>query len=101
MKDFRIKDGKRVVFRGVSYGQGQELLLRRRGYADDDFDQDHRDGQVEYLKTLATPAAVDLAEEHGIDLSHVSGSGADGKITLADVKANIPPADDDDQADDD
>jgi pyruvate/2-oxoglutarate dehydrogenase complex dihydrolipoamide acyltransferase (E2) component len=35
----------------------------------------------------ATPAAVAHAEETGVDLTQVEGSGADGKITKADVAA--------------
>lgn len=35
----------------------------------------------------ATPAAEELAAEKGIDLSSVEGSGADGKVTKADVEA--------------
>lgn len=35
----------------------------------------------------ATPAAISLAEELGVDLSTVTGTGADGRITVADVRA--------------
>lgn len=41
-------------------------------------------------KPNATPAAVELAEKHGVDLAKVKGSGADGKIVVDDVKAVIP-----------
>lgn len=34
----------------------------------------------------ATDSAVAYAEEHGIDLSEIEGTGKDGKITLTDVK---------------
>lgn len=34
----------------------------------------------------ATPAAIKLAEEHGIDLLGVEGTGADGKIVVGDIK---------------
>jgi pyruvate dehydrogenase E2 component (dihydrolipoamide acetyltransferase) len=37
----------------------------------------------------ASPLAIRIAEEHGIDLAAVSGSGAGGKITRADVEALI------------
>lgn len=35
----------------------------------------------------ATPAAVKAADEHGIDLAEIEGSGEGGKITKADVEA--------------
>lgn len=38
----------------------------------------------------ATDAAIDLAAEHGIDLATVKGTGAGGRITVADVTALIP-----------
>ena len=37
----------------------------------------------------ATPAAIKLAEEHGIDLSLVPGTGADSKIVVGDIKKLI------------
>jgi pyruvate/2-oxoglutarate dehydrogenase complex dihydrolipoamide acyltransferase (E2) component len=37
----------------------------------------------------ATPAAVELASSHGLDLATVEGSGADGRITVDDVRALI------------
>ena len=36
----------------------------------------------------ATDSAVELAAELGVDLSTVTGSGADGRITKADVEAS-------------
>ena len=42
----------------------------------------------------ATPAAQAHAEELGVDLSQVEGSGADGKITKADVAAHAASASD-------
>ena len=38
-------------------------------------------------KVLATPAARQLAKEHGIDLAQLSGSGPDGRIEKEDVQA--------------
>lgn len=34
---------------------------------------------------VATDSAIELAAEHGIDLSEIEGSGADGKIIKVDV----------------
>lgn len=41
----------------------------------------------------ATPAAVKLAEEEGVDLSEVEGTGEDGKITKPDVQKFIDDSD--------
>ena len=40
----------------------------------------------------ATDAAIALAEEAGVNLSAVTGTGADGKITMRDVQAAIEAA---------
>ena len=40
---------------------------------------------VEDFEVSATPAATAAAEEVGVDLTAVEGTGADGKITKADV----------------
>ena len=37
----------------------------------------------------ATPAAAELADEHGIDLNEVEGTGEGGKITKPDVQAAV------------
>ena len=39
----------------------------------------------------ASKAAADLAEEHGIDLLTVTGTGADGQITKPDVEKLVDP----------
>lgn len=41
----------------------------------------------------ATPSAVALAKEEGVDLSALSGSGKGGRITKGDVQAAIAAAD--------
>lgn len=41
---------------------------------------------AEYVEPVATPAAFKLAEQSGVDLSDVKGTGQDGKIVLEDVK---------------
>ncbi len=40
-------------------------------------------------QTNATKAALDLAETEGIDLSTISGTGAEGRITLNDVRKAV------------
>lgn len=42
----------------------------------------------------ATDAALELAAEKGVDLGQVKGTGADGRITVDDVRAAEPTADD-------
>jgi pyruvate/2-oxoglutarate dehydrogenase complex dihydrolipoamide acyltransferase (E2) component len=37
----------------------------------------------------ATAGAVELADEHGIDLEAIEGTGVDGRVTKADVEAAI------------
>lgn len=44
------------------------------------------------MSVNATDTAISLAEEHGIDLSTVQGTGADGRILKNDVQAVIEAA---------
>jgi pyruvate/2-oxoglutarate dehydrogenase complex dihydrolipoamide acyltransferase (E2) component len=37
----------------------------------------------------ATDAAAELANEHGIDLATVKGTGSNGRITVGDVRALV------------
>jgi pyruvate/2-oxoglutarate dehydrogenase complex dihydrolipoamide acyltransferase (E2) component len=41
----------------------------------------------------ATPAAVKLAGEHDIDLGAIEGTGADGGVTVSDVRALVEEMD--------
>jgi pyruvate/2-oxoglutarate dehydrogenase complex dihydrolipoamide acyltransferase (E2) component len=41
--------------------------------------------------TFASTAARRLAVEHGLDEIEILGTGHDGRVTLADVRAAIPP----------
>lgn len=43
------------------------------------------------LEVEATEGARALAEERGIDLSKIQGTGADGRVTKADVEAASAP----------
>jgi len=53
----------------------------------DDFEVVHLqdEDQKEPLEVNATATAIELAEQHGIDLSTIEGSGAGGRITKKDV----------------
>lgn len=46
-------------------------------------------GDADKPAVSATEGAIALAEEHGIDLSKLTGSGKDGKITQPDVAAEV------------
>lgn len=41
----------------------------------------------------ATDAAQKLADEHNLDLATITGTGANGRITVDDVKAVLPQGD--------
>jgi pyruvate/2-oxoglutarate dehydrogenase complex dihydrolipoamide acyltransferase (E2) component len=43
-------------------------------------------------KHHATPAAMRLAQESGVDIDTVEGSGAEGRITVRDVKDAVEEA---------
>lgn len=47
----------------------------------------------------AVPSAIKLAEEHGIDLATVEGTGKDGRILKRDVQAAMQPHPDEDEDD--
>ena len=51
---------------------------------------EQRDDRVNVIRASdITPKAVDLAEEHGIDWTWLTGTGKDGKVTIKDVRAVI------------
>ena len=54
--------------------------IHRRHYTEND-------EQSNGSEAKATKEAADLADELGVDLSSVQGSGKDGKITKPDVEA--------------
>lgn len=47
------------------------------------------------MAAKATTGAVDLANEKGVDLEQVDGTGADGKVTKGDVEKFISSSDGD------
>lgn len=58
--------------------------------AADDPNSDH---PVAVADVAATPAAQAAADDAGVDLTTVSGTGKDGKVTKADVEAAAPATD--------
>jgi pyruvate/2-oxoglutarate dehydrogenase complex dihydrolipoamide acyltransferase (E2) component len=51
--------------------------------------QPERSAETKVVEIDATPAAAELAEAEGIDLTGIKGTGADGRITKWDVEATI------------
>ena len=49
---------------------------------------------LEVIVHEATEGAVSLAQSHGVDLAVVKGTGTDGRILVADVRAFITSEDD-------
>lgn len=45
------------------------------------------EAEEEEEEVAVTPAAAELAEELGVDLASMEGTGKDGKITVGDVRA--------------
>jgi 2-oxoisovalerate dehydrogenase E2 component (dihydrolipoyl transacylase) len=43
------------------------------------------DGALELLRTRSSPAVRRIAEEHGIDISRIAGSGISGRVTKRDI----------------
>ena len=59
-------------------------------------DAEDGDGGEEWVEEISvSPAAAKLAEDHGIDLEQVEGTGKEGSITKADVQAAIDAEDGD------
>lgn len=52
---------------------------RRRGEA----------GEMELLRTRSSPAVRRIAEEHGVDISQVQGTGIGGRVTKQDILAYV------------
>jgi pyruvate/2-oxoglutarate dehydrogenase complex dihydrolipoamide acyltransferase (E2) component len=62
---------------------GERRRQRRAEKHQDDHDTDNGAPEADYD---ATEAAMRHAEELGVDLSELEGSGAEGRITVHDVK---------------
>lgn len=71
-----------ITDRGVITSVEEPVFL----HATPDPDQADEEDEVE---ADATDAAEALAEEHGIDLAEITGTGANGRILLADVQAAV------------
>ena len=48
-----------------------------------------KQGRAEAVEVNATPAAEAHAEKTGVDIATVKGTGADGKVTKADVSREV------------
>lgn len=44
---------------------------------------------AELRRTRSTPVVRKIAQEHGVDIAHVSGSGIDGRVTKKDILAYV------------
>lgn len=79
----------KVVVENYEYGIDDEQLDAVE-QSDDLADEPEHDSilNTEYYQpeTLATPSAKGLADELGIDLSQIVGTGKDGKIMVSDVR---------------
>lgn len=80
---FQIHEHDVTFDRGVPLKVSDEVADFALAYEGHDFVE----GEVDSPKT--SKAAVRMAAEHGIDLAAVEATGANGGITVADVKAVI------------
>lgn len=96
MKDFTFS--RRVTFEGFTYypeneytlsDELAEKLLHNFSQFMAEVHANAEDRAEEFNQGLidATRGAKELAEQFGIDLSTIAGSGLDGRITKADVEA--------------
>lgn len=86
--DLRLSSG-----RPFSVARACEVDLDKLGLSDADQQELASKHWIEPLDEAAevdaTDAARELAEEHGIDLAEVGGTGADGRIVIGDIRALI------------
>lgn len=88
--DFEIK--RTVFYGGRAYKRRQESALRKAGFSGADKDEQLRRGAIRMLPKgpfHATPGAIKMADEKGLDVTQIPASRADGKVTQADVQALI------------
>lgn len=67
--------------RGLRVKEGDSYRVYR---SQEEYDAAQKEDEVN-----ATPDAIELAKENGVDLSTVEGSGKDGRILKSDVQAAI------------
>lgn len=70
-------------------GEGQELSREEALRFSGDFEIDGRPLEEVAAETLATDSALELADEHDVDVTSVKGTGAGGKVTKPDVQKVI------------
>ena len=62
-------------------------VFQKNEVADDVIEKEYTEGFTEPKpQTRATKGALEFAEEQGIDISEIQGTGRAGKVTLFDVK---------------
>lgn len=54
-----------------------------------DEDQEEETEEEEVDTSDASPAAAQLADEHGLDVDEITGTGKDGRVLVADVRGAI------------
>ena len=74
---------------GEAGGERGRAVARARDAAP----PDNGDGRVESAETLrlkrSSPVVRRLAEEHGVDIAEIPGTGAGGRVTKRDIEAHI------------
>jgi 2-oxoisovalerate dehydrogenase E2 component (dihydrolipoyl transacylase) len=81
----RIEEGGAAISHAIANGHapthtpGEPALARTGGIAD----------EATLLHARSSPVVRRLAEEHGIDITQITGSGLDGRVTKRDVLEHI------------
>lgn len=91
------KEAARATARqlGVTAGQGAKITAKALGEATKRKAEELKERRRHHRadEHNATERAVELAEEHDVDLDEIDGSGAEGRITVRDVRAAMAESD--------
>ena len=82
-RTFKHKDGRVVAVK--PHEQARLRILERSAK----WTEVEGDVETETQTINATDSALELANEHGVDLTQVVGTGADGRVLKSDVQAAI------------